>query len=273
VEFVFDEHSGLPAGVGMRLLSYLNQLATIGGSVHLVFASKESLYAYLNRSGFFDYLDPRVTTSPERPILSSAHFYRGRADSLVEVASLDPKAVGEARQDAVSPLVTALSKMYGEGKRARRLLNSTFSTLGELVDNVYSHSESQLPGFAVLQAYPNRRQPAVLIAVSDSGIGIPESIRRGLRKSVRTQSDAQLIIRAFEEGLSRLGRQSGRSCGLPRCAQLAAEFGSTVHVRTPSADVTLTPTDSLEVRLEATIRTPRAELSGTHICLEFPLDQ
>lgn len=271
--FQFDERSGLPVGVGMRLLSMLNQLAVAGGRVHLEFATDANLYAYLNRSGFFDFLDSRITCDPERPYVSSATFFRGRAGSLVEIAALDPRAVGEARHDAVSPLIEALKGLYGSGSRARRLLNSTFMTLTELVDNVYSHSETTLSGFAVLQAYPNGLRPAVQIAVSDSGIGIPESIRRGLGTQLRRESDGRLIVRAFEKGISRLGRQSGRSCGLPRCAQLAAEFGSTVHVRTPSADVTLTPSQAPGGRLQASVRRTAAELGGTHICLEFPLDQ
>ena len=109
------------------------------------------------------------------------------------------------------------------------------------------------------------------IAVSDSGIGIPESLRRGLGERVRRQSDAKLIVQAFETGLSRLGRQAGRSCGLPRCAQLASQFGSTVYVRTPSADVTLTPGAGPAGHLEAAIRVPRVKLNGTHICLSSRL--
>ena len=67
-----------------------------------------------------------------------------------------PSVVGEARQDAVTPLVNALNRMYSRGAHATPLLNSTYATLTELIDNVYSHSETTLPGFAVLQAYPNR---------------------------------------------------------------------------------------------------------------------
>lgn len=273
VEIVFDERSGLPAGVGMRLLSLLNQMAALGsGSVHLAFASREGLYGYLNRNGFFDFLDQAITSDPSRPVFSSAKLYRGQAGSLVEIAALVPDVVGEARQDAVVPLIDALNRMYAGGARATQLLNSTYSTLTELIDNVYSHSETALPGFAILQAYPNRARPAVQIAVSDSGIGIPESLRRSLGTRVRRQSDGKLIVQAFEKGLSRLGRQTGRSCGLPRCAQLAMHFGSTVFVRTPSADVTLTPMAG-GAHLTASVRLPHARLEGTHICLEFPLDR
>jgi len=273
VLFVFDGRSGLPAGVGMRLLSLLNQLATVEtGSVELEFATRDGLFGYLSRNGFFDFLDSRIVTTPGRPRYSGATLFRGRAGSLVEIAELRPGLVGTDRDDAVTPLVSALSRWYPKGRRARHLQNCTFATLTELIDNVYSHSETALPGYAILQAYPNRHRPAVQIAVSDSGIGIPESIRRGLKDRVRKQSDGALIVRAFEKGLSRLGRQAGRSCGLPRCAQLASKFGSTVWVRTPSADVALRPSSTEEGPLEATIHRPSSQLEGTHICLEFPLN-
>jgi hypothetical protein len=271
VHFEFDEGSALPVGVGMRLLSLLNQLAQCrSGRVHLQFASRENLYGYLDRNGFFDFLDRRITSDPPRPRLSSAILYRGRAAGLVEIVRLDPRLSGDARTDTVTPLVDALMRLYGDGPRAKHLHNSAYATLTELIDNVYSHSETAIAGFAVLQAYRQRR--AVQIAVSDSGVGIPESIRRGLGARVSRRSDEELIVDAFRKGLSRHGSRSGRSCGLPLCAQLAAEFGSTVYVRSPSADVTLEPHTGGLGQHEARVARPTAKLAGTHICLDFPLD-
>jgi anti-sigma regulatory factor (Ser/Thr protein kinase) len=269
--FDFDEGSALPIGVGMRLLSFLNQLArNRAGRVHLQFSSRENLFGYLDRNGFFDLLDRRISSDPARPAFSSAVLHRGRASSLVEIVRLDPRLSGEARTDTVTPLVDALMRLYGDGPRAKHLHNSAYATLTELIDNVYSHSETPIAGFAVLQAYRQRR--AVQIAVSDSGVGIPESIRRGLGARVLRRSDEELIVDAFRKGLSRHGSRQGRSCGLPLCAQLAAEFGSTVYVRTPSADVTLEPHTGGPGQHEARITRPTAKLAGTHICLDFPLD-
>jgi histidine kinase/DNA gyrase B/HSP90-like ATPase len=269
--FEFDASSGLPAGVGMRLLSLLNQLAAAGGKVGLAFASRENLFSYLDRNGFFDYLDDRIATDPGRPAFSGAELHRGQATSLVEIAELNPTVTGQERDDAVTPLVNALIRFYPKNERTMHLHSAAYATLCELIDNVYSHSETTVPGFAVLQRYRGSR-PAVQVAVSDSGIGIPESIRRGLKEKVRTKRDDEIIIAAFVKGLSRHGSSSGRSCGLPRCAQLAAEFGSRVQVRTPSADVTLEPTPKSSHKFEASIHVPNALLRGTHVCIEFPLD-
>ena len=80
VEMVFDERSGLLAGVGMRLLSLLNQLAALAtGSVHLTFASRGGLYGYLDRNGFFDFLDWRSPRSP------TGRSYRVRLSSAVRL--------------------------------------------------------------------------------------------------------------------------------------------------------------------------------------------
>jgi signal transduction histidine kinase len=272
--FRFPEGAGFPVGVGMRLLSLLNQLAALDtGVVALEFDSPAGLYGYLDRNGFFRYLDPRIETTPARPSISGAERYEGNSHGLVEVAELSPGLAGEERQDAVSPLVESLDRVYRVDARRKHLRESVFCALTELIDNVYSHSETSLPGFAMLQAYPNKLLPSVQIAVSDSGIGIPASLRRDLGERVAKQADAQLIVKAFtKRGLSRLGSTSGRGCGLTTCARLAAEFGSTVHVRTESAAVRLSPARNGETQLVADARRVGIPLQGTHICLEFPLD-
>ena len=53
----FPTGAGFPVGVGMRLLSLLNQLAALeAGVVSLEFESSAGLYGYLDRNGFFRYL-------------------------------------------------------------------------------------------------------------------------------------------------------------------------------------------------------------------------
>ena len=269
----FPPGAGFPVAIGMRLLSLLNQLAALrAGVVSLEFESTAGLYAYLDRNGFFRYLDSRIETHPSRPSISGAERWEGNSQGLVEVAELMPGLTGESRRDAVSPLVESLDRLYRADARRKHLRESVFTALTELVDNVYSHSETPLAGFAMLQAYPNKARPSVQIAVSDSGIGIPASLRRGLSERVAGLTDAALIVKAFtRRGLSRFGSTSGRGCGLTMCAKLAAEFSSTVHVRTPSAEVRLSPRPS-SGGLVADAHRGGIPLQGTHICLDFPLE-
>ncbi len=61
------------------------------------------------------------------------------------------------------------------------------------------------PVLALGDDYPNAIRPGVQIAVSDSGIGIPASLRAALPPRLRSRSDAQLIMEACQKGLSRHG--------------------------------------------------------------------
>ena len=266
----FPARTALPAGVGLLLLSCLNQLASLGrGTIHLEFASPDGLFGYLDRNGFLQLLAKRIDTSPPRPEVSGADLRRGQTVGLVEIAALVPGTTGTARRLIVNRLVDALVGFYPASEETQRLRNNVFTVLGELVDNVFSHSQTPIPGYALLQAYDKHRRPRVQVAVSDSGVGIPASIRQALGSRVNRRTDGDLIIEAFQDGLSRHGTSSGRGCGLPRCARLAADYGSNLLVRTPSAHVVLHPASGGQRHHRAEAWSLPGSLSGTHICLEF----
>lgn len=273
IVFEFPATAALPAGLGLWLLSFFNQLADVGtGWLRLEFATREGLFSYLDRNGFLQLLSPVIETNPERPVVSGADVRRGQAPGLVEIAALVPNTPLEEKKAIVERLVNALVGFYPAGERTHRLRNHVFTVLGELVDNVFSHSRTSLPGYASLQAYDKSRRPRVQIGVSDSGLGIPESIRGALGARVARKSDADLVIEAFRSGLSRHGANSGRGCGLVMCARLAADYGSFLHVRTPSAQVILQPAGGQRKAHEATVHEGVGPLRGTHICLEFRVD-
>jgi len=271
VLFFFPANAAVPAGLGLWLLSFLNQLAEVGdGHVHLEFATEEGLFGYLDRSGFLQFLSPRISTNPLRPEISGADAHRGRTPGLVEIAALQPGAVGVDRQRIVGRVVDSLINFYPiDREQTRRLRNHVFTVLGELVDNVFSHSQTPLPGFVSLQAYDKSRQPRIQVGVSDSGIGIPASIRETLDTRVAGRTDAQLVIEAFMDGLSRHGSNAGRGCGLPQCAALAARYGSTLFVRTPSAQIVLHPASELRRFHNAVVHDRVCAFAGTHLYLEF----
>lgn len=268
VVLYFPENAAVPAGLGLWLLSFLNQLAGIGrGQIHLEFAAEVGLFSYLDRNGFLQLLSPSISTSPMRPFISSAEAHRGKTIGLVEIAALDPGDAREDKQRIVGRVVDNLVGFYPRGEQTRRLGNHVFTVLGELVDNVFSHSHTRLPGYVSLQAYNKRHRPRIQLGVSDSGIGIPASIR-GTR-AVAAKADADLVVEAFMEGLSRHGSNTGRGCGLPQCAALAARYGSTLFVRTPSARIVLNPASRQRPYHKAEIDTSVGRLDGTHIYLEF----
>jgi hypothetical protein len=273
VKFCFQDTTKVPAHVGLWLLSLFNQLACVPrGRMELEFAPASPLLGYLDRNGWLALLDSRVLTTPERPNLSAADLHRGRAAGLVEVTALPPGAAFEQVRPLVPTLVDKLVQHYPPGRHRDRLERAVFTVVAELVQNVYLHSETMIAGYAMLQAYPNASRPRVQIAVSDSGVGIPNSLRAAVSPRLRSRSDAQLIIEACQKGLSRHGADSGRGCGLQRCAQLAAKYGASIVVRTPATRVMLRPLPDLTM-LRALVETPGGLLAGTHYAMEFRIAQ
>jgi hypothetical protein len=274
VVFSFPERAGVPAGLGLWLLSFFNQLAALDqGHIHLEFAARAALFSYLDRSGFLQLLSSRISTDPERPVISRADVHRGRTQGLVEIAALRPGTTGAERQSIVRRVVDSLVDFYPSGEeKTRRLRNHVFTVLGELVDNVFSHSRTTLPGYVSLQAYETKQRPRIQLGVSDSGIGIPASIRESVDARMIGKSDADLVVHAFKEGLSRHGASAGRGCGLPQCAALAAKYGSTLFVRTPSAQIVLRPATTQRPFHRADVQRKVGTLSGTHIYLEFRVE-
>lgn len=268
----FPEGARVPAGLGLWLLSFLNQLADRGaGHIHLEFAEVAGLFGYMDRSGFLQLLSDNITTEPERPAISTAEAHRGEAIGLVEIAELRRGVGVRERQGVIGAVVDKLIGFYPSGReKTRRLQNHLFTVLGELVDNVFSHSRTRLPGYVSLQAYrKEERRPRIQVAVSDSGIGIPASIRETRGRVVAGLGDAQIVLEAFRQGLSRHGSAAGHGCGLTHCASLAARYGSTLYVRTPTAQVVLDPATGSRPYHNAQIIETVAELAGTHLYWDF----
>src|SRR5688572_21661504 len=85
-------HVAIPArgwlmvDAGVRLLSLVNQLQSIGKRVTLEFSRDDRQgFDYLNRIGFFDELDKKIVVKPDRPSASAAARYYGSNRGLVEI--------------------------------------------------------------------------------------------------------------------------------------------------------------------------------------------
>jgi len=78
-------------GTAVRLLALANQLVTSGRKVTLNFAGPwNQALGYLQRAGFFNPLDRRVTIRPAWPDGESAAKYQGRSSNLVEFRVIPP---------------------------------------------------------------------------------------------------------------------------------------------------------------------------------------
>lgn len=252
----------------IRILSLANQLALAMRRVKLEFEdSLDGTMGYLNRIGFFDQLSVDVEVYPSRPRFSAAARHRGGNDGLVEIAQ-----ISKDRRDIKLPtqLTNALMMSCSKREDASELEGAAWTIFAELIDNIFSHSRTRLDGYAALQVYPNGNR--IMVAVSDSGLGIMETLRPSLSSEfpkLSRLSDTDLLVEVFRQGLSRHG--SDRGCGLKGCAQKAMKFNASLDVRLPNQRVYLRPAQGSYRPHVAECYENLPLIWGTHIAFGFNL--
>lgn len=269
IAFRFPVGCKVMIDAAVRLLSLLNQLEANDLQVVLDFEEGETgAMGYLDRMGFFDCLSPKVDVHPYRPPYSAAEVFRGRNRGLVEIAEVGPHA---RDQDLPQRLTSALVEACSHRDDVRDLGGAAWLIFAELVDNIYSHSRTRLDGFAALQVYP--RGNGLKVAVSDSGVGIMETLRPSLNSdypSLSRLSDLDLLVEIFRQGVSRHGAHRG--CGLKGAAAKAVKFRAELDIRLPNIRVKLTPGVGGYRPNTARCYGDLPLILGTHICFTFGLD-
>ncbi|MCH7915147.1 MAG: sensor histidine kinase [Deltaproteobacteria bacterium] len=269
VRFHFPTGCKIMIDAGVRLLSFANQLHHVGKTVVLDFEEGElGTLGYLDRMGFFDLLHSEVFVRPHRPVVSGADLYRGGSQNLMEFASISPD-----HRDRGLPnrLTEVLSEAVKHRSDMQALELAAYTVFGELIDNIYEHSATELEGYAVLQVYQNGGR--VKVSVSDSGKGIIETLRPSLNSEYRNRvalSDPELVVEAFRTGLSRHGNIRG--CGLKTSADQAIRFRADLDVRLPNCFVRLIPSADGYQSHKAHIYQNLPLIWGTHISFDFDLD-
>lgn len=271
----YDVVIRFPAGCKMmtdaiiRLLSLANQLALTTRRVRLEFDEGEAgTMGYLNRIGFFDHLAPEVDVAPCRPSYSGAALYRGGNVGVVEIARINKD---DRDQGLPERLTKAVMRSCGTRTDAAELEGAAWMIFAELIDNVFEHSETPLDGYAALQVYPNGN--SLMVAVSDSGRGIMETLRPSLQTEspkLANLSDVDLLVEVFRQGLSRHG--ADRGCGLKGSAAKAIKFKADLDVRLPTQRVFLSPARGSYQANTAYCYDRLPLLWGTHIGFIFALE-
>lgn len=266
ITFLVPAESSIMVDAAVRLLSLVNQLEDGLSSVRLVFEGDYNpAMGYLDRIGFFKHLSPRVAVEPEPPTNSGVDRHRGANIDLVEIHAIHRTG---SSPDLPTRLSRSLAASYSLPSLARSLEFSTFTVFAELLDNIRVHSETTLPGFVALQSYRNGGR--VKVVVSDSGIGLLETIRPSLPKELIKKTGGELIEQMFTRGLSRL--KGDRGCGLKACAEQALRFTSALDVRL-ARDRFFLVRDRHSPKLTLSCHWPcLPRLAGTHICFNFQLD-
>jgi len=238
VTFEFPTGCKIMVDGAIRMLSLANQLVSATRRTRLNFEEGEAgTMGYLNRMGFFDHLHPDVEVLPTRPAYSAAVVHRGGNSMLVEIARINKDCRDD---DLPSRLTGAISRACSARADVDELRGAAWTIFAELIDNIFAHSATRLDGYAALQVYSGGNRLSV--AVSDSGLGIMETLRPSLRiesPRLANLSDMDLLVEVFRQGLSRHG--TDRGCGLKGCAAKAIKFQASLDVRLPNQRVLLTP--------------------------------
>lgn len=252
----------------IRILSLANQLSHSTRRVTLNFDEGEAgTMGYLNRMGFFDHLHPEVEVTPSRPWLSGAAMHRGSNNMLVEIARIS-KDTRDA--DLPTRLSDVVSNACANRADVEELNGAAWLIFAELIQNIFAHSQTPLDGYAALQVYSGGNRLSV--AVSDSGLGIMDTLRPSLQKEsprLAALSDIDLLVEVFREGVSRHG--ADRGCGLKGCAAKAIKFNATLDVRLPNQRVLLRPARGSYEPNTAYCHDGLPLLWGTHIAFGFGL--
>lgn len=267
--FSFPSGCRVMVDAAVRLLSLCNQLDHSTRRIRLDFdEGEQGVMGYLNRMGFFDSLSPNAEVVPAWPSVSGAEVHGGTNPGLVEVARINR---GSRDQSLPGRLTDALVRACGRRRDAKGLQGAAFLAFAELIDNVFSHSETPLDGYAALQVYPKGK--SIQVAVSDSGLGIMQTLRPALKTeypSLARLTDTALLVEVFRQGLSRHG--SDRGCGLQGSAAKAIKYRAELDVRLPNTRVVLRPARGGYRPTTAYCHEQLPLLWGTHICFTFPLD-
>lgn len=253
-----------------KLLSCANQLHDMTKRVTLEFEDGEAgTMGYLNRVGFFDYLNRAVVVLPSRPAVSAAKVYSGANSGLVEVRALRASAMDKLLPGQLADcLVNAAG---ATGAKDEALGQVAFTIFSELIQNVYRHSETRLDGYAALQYY--RRGKKVTVTVSDSGAGLLQTLRPSLKAHfplLANKSDADVLVEMVTSGVSRFGPDNG--CGISQCARNAVTRNAAMEIRMPTSRALFRPTADKRYLGIAVFEEHLPLVWGTHVSLDFKLD-
>lgn len=106
-----------------------------------------------------------------------------------------------------------------------RSLFSLSMSQAELMNNVFDHSESKIPGFTFTQY--NTRNNTITTCVCDFGIGIPTKVNKYLKDiGEETLDNKQALLKALELSFSTKSKPHNRGFGLDNISAIIKELKS-----------------------------------------------
>lgn len=245
----------------LSLLECCRHAKNVGKRIALTLPANESVLSYLERIGFVTHVRPfaELFTAGGRRYVSPAQTYhlperrshdssvgaaqyrlpRRPSDVLLEITlvenSQDVHAiVGRVKNRAHLILKKHLG--YDEQKTVRFIV-----ALAELCQNIFEHSNTV--GYVAIQKYrySTLDRNVVKLAVTDTGIGMKQSLAPRLAAQFGTKwSDLTAIEQAFQHGVSRFA-DPGRGHGLRCVRELVAAWDGKLSIRSGRARLAVVP--------------------------------
>lgn len=160
----------------------LKQLESIGKLHTVKFSLSDESKDYASRMNFFSHLNYKYTENFTR---------RQGHDNFLEITNFD--------KENDFKIVTSLSAILRKNTNiSDDLLKVMDFCLGEMVDNVQLHANSDTGGWVVAQYYPNSSK--IKIMICDAGIGIHKSLT-SVEKYSNFRSEESLI-NCIERGVT-----------------------------------------------------------------------
>lgn len=273
VHFVFKKNTKLLLEVISRFISLLNQLNDIEICVVVDLENCQDSHSYLNRAGFFDFINKGILVLPKRPAYSTAKQFKGNCISLVEFGEICPNSQNKQ-------LMIDLKTSFVE-KTAPEYENVASLFFAEFIGNVSEHSESTLKGFAALQFYNPSNARHIQAVISDSGRGVVKTLRTTLKQYYPElsekypengkNSDIGLALEVFSKGkITRFGKKSGRGLGFKSTHDNASRFNANLSIRLTDFNIKLSYRNGELINTD--IWKNLSYIGGTHICFDFLID-
>ncbi len=265
---IFPKECSVMLDAALRMLSLVSYMLNRKQSILLSFEDhNDGVMSYFNRLGFFDDIrtTPHLTIAPPLPAYSSAKLYKGYSSNIVEIKHVDIK-----ERDASLP--SRLAKVVADKTGIEKVAEySIWNIFSELIDNILTHSESPVGGYAALQSYRSGKK--IQVAVSDGGKGLFETLRPSLHRlgsTVANLSEKKLLLRMFQAGGLSCINDSKRGNGLCISAKNGMMLNASIDIRLAHSQFHLIPQLQSYEAQEADDNLPF--LPGTHFCFTFEVD-
>lgn len=271
---VIQARACAPLNTLIRLLNVANQLDSQDIKVTLKFSGKtNNLLGYCNAIGFFECLSSSVLIKSDKTWDKSIKV-KATGGNYVSIHQVSGPAHDKSLPDKLADKITSsIPNISQENRKA--LYIQFFSLFSELTRNVCEHSQTELSGFAALQAYGGANSRAEIV-VCDSGIGLLESLKPSLNthnKAYEGYSDLQLIKKMLTTGISSKPGDLGGN-GLCTCFNHARATNSDMHIRLNDTYYHLFKVaEHSDLERALRVSSNLLDLSGTLISFVVPLNK